>query len=92
MINVFVMLASKIIQDQEAVIGPLAWSEAEKVKGIKISNKTVDIDGDGKQTLERLVNQYEGLFGRASVEVCKDAIRKLMSDIDPKDLPEVLLH
>lgn len=92
MSTVFVTLANKIIKHQEDVIGPLAWSEASKVEGLKVSDHTVSIEGDGKQALEKLVNQYKGLFGRASVEVCKDAVKTLISDIDPKDLPEVLLH
>lgn len=92
MADIYVSLASKIIKEQEAVIGPLAWSEASKVSGLKVSDHTVVIEGDGKQALEKLVNQYEGLFGRASVEVCKDAVKSLISDVDPKELPEVLLH
>ncbi|MEO8580962.1 MAG: hypothetical protein ABI425_00100 [Patescibacteria group bacterium] len=90
--DIYVSLASKIIKDQEAVIGPLAWSEAGKVKGIKVIDHTVEISGDGKQTLGKLVSQYEGLFGRASVEVCRDAIRKLIVDVDPKELPDILLQ
>lgn len=88
--TVFVTLASKIIQEQEAVIGPLAWSEASKVEGLTVTDHTVDIKGDAKTTLGKLVSRYEGLFGRASVEVCRDAVRKLVADIDPKELPEVL--
>lgn len=91
MADIFVNLASKIIKEQEAVVGPLAWSEARKVEGLKITDHTVDIQGDGKAALEKLVKQYALLFGQASIEVCRGAVKNLISDVDPKDLPKVLL-
>jgi hypothetical protein len=90
MSDIYVSLANKIIKEQEAVIGPLAWSEAKKVKGLRVTDRTVAFEGDVKQTLENLVNQYKALFGRASVEVCKDAIRTMIDDVNPKELPEIL--
>lgn len=41
----------------------------------------VVIGGDKKTILENLVKQYEYLFGRASVEVCKDAVKNLLPKI-----------
>lgn len=85
-------LALKIIREQELVIGPLAWSEADKVRGIDRDGKTISLSGDGKTVLEALVKQYERLFGPASREVCRDAVRGLLSDADPLIIPDVLKH
>lgn len=92
--DVFSQIAIKIIKEQELVIGPLAWEEAEQVQGIKIiDRKTGEVqltNGDPKQVVNRLVNQYERLFGRASHEVCKDAARALVADLSPSDIPTSL--
>ena len=90
MTDIYTTLASKIIKEQEAVIGPLAWSEAGKVKGLKVSDHTISIKGDGKIILEALVDQYSTLFGRASIEVCKDAVKNLITDLDEASLPKIL--
>ncbi|TAK04054.1 hypothetical protein EPO34_02765 [Patescibacteria group bacterium] len=84
------ILAERIIKEQELVIGPLAWREAEKVPGLKVSGKKVGISGSSKEVLTRLVGRYEGLFGPASVEVCRDAVKTLIPDMAAADVPDVL--
>ena len=91
MSDIYTTLANKIIKEQEAVIGPLAWSEAGKVKGLKVTDHSILIKGEGKVILESLVNQYSTLFGRASIEVCKDAVRTLVTNLDQAQLPKILL-
>ena len=44
----------------------------------------------GKVVLEKLVKQYEKLFGQASIEVCKDAVREVQNTVSKADLPEIL--
>lgn len=68
-------IAKVIVERQESIIGPLAWREAGKVSGLTVNNRDVSVSGEGKKVLEALVRQYEALFGLASVEACKDAIR-----------------
>lgn len=81
----------RIIEDQELVIGPLAWREAKKVSGLKIgADHAVKVDGDSRSVLAGLVSQYEGLFGPASVQVCRDAVRSLLPKIPDADVPDVL--
>ena len=82
-------IAESIIKYQESIIGPLAWSEARSVVGLETKGDKVFIAGDGKQVLEKLVSKYEALFGQASIEACKDAIRPLIKDSNV-DLPEIL--
>lgn len=81
----------RIIKDQELVIGPLAWREAGKVAGLKVSaDHAVAVDGDSRQILTGLVKRYEGLFGPASVTVCRDAVRTLLSKVPASDVPDIL--
>lgn len=89
--DIFIQLVTRIIKEQELIIGPIAWEEAGEVKGLKVSSKKeIKIDGNKKQVLEGLVNQYSRLFGRASEEVCKDAVRDLVSDLPAQEIPAVL--
>jgi len=88
-------IAGKIIKEQELVIGPLAWTEAGKVSGLSVVDKKkwqVELkNGDPKEVVNRLVAQYERLFGRASHEVCKDAVAGLLADLAPSEIPSSLL-
>lgn len=84
-------LAESIIKHQEGIIGPISWTQADKVSGLSVKDKNIAIKGDGKQVIEDLVNQYATIFGQASVEACKDAVRKLISANNSSDIPEVLL-
>ena len=84
-------LASAIIKEQEKIIGPLAWVEATKVSNLTIKDKKVTIlKGSGKSILVKLVKQYETLFGQASIEACKDAVRPLISKMRGVEIPELL--
>jgi hypothetical protein len=85
-------LADSIIKEQELVIGPVAWDEAKKVTGLRVdvSKHTVDMEGNSKEILEKLVAQYEKLFGLASREVCRDAVRPLLSQVSDDEIPMVL--
>ena len=87
--DIFAQMANKIIKEQQAIIGPVAFEQAKKVPGLKIDEKhEVAIEGNEKAVLEQLVEQYQHLFGQASVEVCKDAIRNLQ--VPPDNLPALL--
>jgi hypothetical protein len=86
-----VTLIKRIIEEQELVIGPLAWREAKKVQGLKIDEKKhISLSGTSVQVLARLVEQYEQLFGPASREVCKDAVRNLIPEFPSNEVPDVL--
>lgn len=85
-------LVQQIIKGQELVIGPLAWEEAGKVTGLRIdvASHEVQVTGNSREVLEKLVAQYERLFGQASREVCRDAVRPLLSQVPPDEIPAVL--
>src|SRR3989344_5530603 len=87
-------IALRIIQEQALVIGPLAWEEAKKVSGIQVLDSQkgeVNLqDGDPKNTIDKLVAQYERIFGRASHAVCHDAVQDLLTEMTPEEVPSSL--
>jgi hypothetical protein len=89
--SVYSLLATQIVKNQAVIIGPLAIDQASMVSGISITPPgTVTIMGNGKEFLVNLVNQFERLFGTASIEVCKDAVKESHVQISDKDLPDIL--
>lgn len=91
--DIFAQIVDKIIKEQEAIIGPIALEQAQKVPGIKLDEikHEISVDGDKKQILENLVKQYEKLFGPASIEVCRDAAKGLISQAPKEQVPQLLL-
>ncbi len=91
MSDLYTQLTKTIIQHQEGIIGPISWTQASKVKGISVKGKDIKITGDGKKVLESLVNQYATIFGQASIQACKDAIKSSIPQESQNDLPSILL-
>jgi hypothetical protein len=89
---VYESMVKSIIEAQEAVIGPIAVSRAQQVAGLHIdwSTKTVNIDGDPAEVVDRLVKQYSILFGQISVEVCKEAAARYSTQVSGESLPHAL--
>lgn len=85
-------MAIKIIQEQELIIGPIAWDEAKKVQGMTVlyEKREVTLQQDESGVVDRLVAQYERLFGRASREVCKEAVRDIISEVPQDKVPTAL--
>ena len=90
--DIFGKLVEKIITEQEGIIGPVALEQARKVPGLKVDLKKHEVifDGNQKDIIENLVEQYKELFGQASVEVCKDAVRSIISQVPKDQLPSLL--
>lgn len=87
----FALAISRIIKEQQAIIGPVAIDQAKKVTGLNVVNiDEIRVTGDKKQVLESLVNQYAKLFGQTSVEVCKEAFSPMSDKIPPADIPDIL--
>ena len=78
-----------IVKEQEMVIGPMAIEQARKVPGIDLDwdTKTVVLTSDPKQTIDKLVNQYKTLFGKISVEVCKEAVGRIGKHLSSDQMP-----
>lgn len=92
--SVYDQMTVRIIREQELVIGPLAWTEAQKVEGLTVIDRRkreVQLTGEPKETINRLVAQYERLFGRVSHETCKEAVVSLIAELSPAETPSSLL-
>lgn len=90
--DIFAQIVEKIVRAQESVIGPLAVEQARKVKGLKLDwgKHEVTIEGNRPGVVDNLVKQYEHLFGLASIQVCKDAAKNLLSELPKDQLPPSL--
>lgn len=87
----YAQIASKIIKEQQSIIGPIALDMAKKVNGIQVvSADEVRVSGNGKQILDALVSQYAKLFGKASIEVCKEAFGPYSDKIPSTEVPDIL--
>mgnify|MGYP001568432167 CR=1 FL=1 len=88
-------IAQKIIKEQELIIGPVAWNEAEKVSGLHVIDQkqgevTIDDGGQEPGIIDQLVARYERLFGRASHEVCREAVSGIIVNLKPEEVPTSL--
>lgn len=90
--DILAQAVEKIVKEQEAIIGPVALEQAKKVKGVSIdpAKQEITIQSNQETVLSDLVKQYEHLFGKASVEVCKEAIKDIADKIPKDQLPPVL--
>jgi len=90
--NIFGQLVEEIIKDQEGIIGPIALEQAQKVPGLKVDLGKHNVQFEGNQTdvIENLVEKYKEIFGQASVEVCKEAARKILVGVSKESIPPLL--
>lgn len=90
--DVYAQIATRIIESQEAIIGPVAIEQAQQVPNLKVdwSTHTVNINGQGAQAIDVLVGRYKELFGQISVEVSKEAAHGLIAELKAHELPATL--
>jgi hypothetical protein len=90
--DILAQIVQKIIQEQEKIIGPIALEQAKQIEGLSVDweRREVKLTGDEKIVLENLVKKYQLLFGKASVEVCKEAVGLVDEKVSPKNLPDIL--
>lgn len=90
--DIFDQMVAKIIEQQEAIIGPIAVDQAKLVKKLKINwaQHEVDITGDPQAAIDELVEQYRELFGQIAVETCREAVSKLMTQVPADQQPASL--
>jgi hypothetical protein len=90
--DIYAQVISRIVKEQQSIIGPIALDQARKVSGLTI-NSVDDIkinSGQEKTVLTALINEYKDLFGQASVEVCKEAFGEFSDKIPATDVPDIL--
>lgn len=90
--DVYEQIVERIIKQQESIIGPVAVEQAEHVHNLKVDwgKKDVQVSGDGAKVVDELVEQYKELFGKISVEVCKEAAGSLINKLPEGKLPKTL--
>jgi hypothetical protein len=92
--DVYEQIAVKIITSQEAIIGPVAVEQAAGVSGLAVDwpHHQVAIKGNKSDALEKLVGKYADLFGQISIEVSKQSVSSLLSQMPSTSLslPEIL--
>jgi hypothetical protein len=90
--DVYAQIAEKIIEGQEAIIGPVALEQAQHIDGLNLDwdHHKVSIKGNGAKIIDELVGAYRALFGQISVEVSKEAAGSLIKRLSPAELPEAL--
>lgn len=91
--DIFDQMVAKIIEQQEAIIGPIAVDQAKLVKELKINwtNKhEVDITGVPQNAIDDLVQQYRDLFGQIAVETCREAVSQLLAQVPADQQPSTL--
>ena len=80
-----------ITKEQEKIVGKdLAIQMTTLVHNLRVKDDKVTISGDPKAVLKELIEQYSSLFGKASIEVSKQAITKLGHDLNDTEFTEYL--
>lgn len=92
--SLYDQIALKIIQEQELLMGPIAWMEAGKVTGLRADRTgrtaTVEDGAEPRTVINGLVERFTNLFGRAGHEVCREAVSALVADMKPAEIPSSL--
>ena len=90
--DIFAEIVVSIITSQEAIIGPVAIERALHVEGMAINwkERKIIINGNPGEVIDELIDQYQMLFGQISVDVCKDAAQKFLSQIPADQMPSLL--
>ena len=87
--EVYNKIAADIITHQQSIIGPVAIERAQQVSDMNVDwqNHKVTITGQGPKVIDDLVQHYRELFGQISVEVCKEAARTHLKELQPNSIP-----
>ena len=90
--DLYAQIAVKIIQGQEAIIGPVAVEQAQRVPNLTIdwTVHSVAMTGNQVEVIQALIEKYKELFGQISVEVSKQAAASLLSQLPANGLQELL--
>lgn len=91
--NIYSKIVEQIIKQQESIIGPIAIEQAHRVKGLKVDwlHHEISFSGNESKIIEDLIEKYRDFFGQVSVEVCRNAVKKLISQL-PKNQQPLLLR
>ena len=83
-------ILSRILQEQETILGSLAWQLAEKISGLKVINREtfeIRIIGDPKSVIDSFVFKCERVFGSFAKDASKQAAAYLLAEMPKDDVP-----
>ena len=90
--DIYAQIVVKIVQAQEAIIGPVAVEQAQQVANVKLDweKHQATVTGDEEKAIDDLVEIFQRLFGQISVEVSKEATASLTSRLQADQVPDAL--
>jgi hypothetical protein len=90
--DIFAQIVVSIISQQESIIGPIAVEQAQVVPGLSVDwgKREATLLGDKTLIVDTLVAKYKELFGKISVEVCKEATASLVMQLSDEQRPKSL--
>lgn len=90
--DIYAQIVVKIVQAQEAIIGPVAVEQAQQVPNVKLDweKHQAIVTGDEEKAVDDLVGVFERLFGQISVEVSKEATASLTGRLQADQVPDAL--
>jgi hypothetical protein len=90
--DVYAQIVERIIKQQETIIGPVAVEQAMHIPNLELdwAHHKVTVKADGEKVIDKLVSQYKELFGKISVEVCREAAEPLIKNLPEGHLPKSL--
>lgn len=90
--SVYAEIIEKVIRGQEAIIGPVAVEQAQRVAGLKLDwdKHQVVVEGDEAKVVDDLIAVYKELFGQISVEVSKESAASLIGQLKDNEVPQAL--
>jgi hypothetical protein len=91
--DILTQMAEQIMKRQEKILGPVALKQAMKVQGLRIDPQTyqISLEGDKKEILGQLVSQYEKILGKMAIDISKEAVKGIVSQVPPDQVPQILL-
>src|SRR5438046_3023604 len=92
-LRIYNKILSRIVQEQENILGSLAWQIVEKTPGIIVKNKEaydVRIISEPRIVIDNLVYRCMRIFGSFARDVSKQAVGYILANIPKEDIPERL--
>jgi len=91
--DLFAQMAEKILRRHERILGNVAIRQAVKIEGLKVDPQTylVSFEGDKKVLVEKLILQYEKILGGVSIVLSKEAVKDIVPQVPPDQIPQLLL-
>ena len=82
-------LIKSIIDETEMIVGPVAITQANKVKGLEIT-RIIKIKGDPQKIIKSLLENYKSIIGEVAVTIAKRGTKPILEKNLKLKVPEEL--